>query len=90
MPAPAKALTFVVCVSDPDILKSNLLASPCLAPGTPHEVIKVNKAPNAAAGLNQGLERAKHDLIVCVHQDVCLPKDWDKQLIRQSSYGFRF
>src|SRR5262245_20283472 len=83
MASPAKALTFVVCVNDPDILKSNLLASPCLAPGTPHEVITVGNAPNAAEGLNGGLQRARNELVVCVHQDVFLPEDWDKHLIRQ-------
>ncbi len=76
-------ITFTVCVSDTEILAANLLASPCLAPGTPHEVIAVRNAPRAAAGLNLGLEKARHDLIVCVHQDVYLPPGWDSLLVQQ-------
>jgi hypothetical protein len=77
------SLTFVVCVSNEIILADNLLASPCLAAGTPHEVIAIHNAPNAAAGLNLGLERAKHPLVVCVHQDVYLPQGWDRQVVSQ-------
>ena len=63
MPAAADTipLSFVVCVNDDAILNANLLASPCLAEGTPHEVIAIRSAPSAAFGLNIGLERAKHD-----------------------------
>ena len=45
-------LSFVVCVSDEALLKANLMASPCLQPGSPHEVISLLQAPSAAAGLN--------------------------------------
>jgi Glycosyltransferase like family len=76
-------LSFVVCVSDPAILGANLRASPCLSSGPPHEVISVRNAPNAAAGLNLGLERAKNEWVVCVHQDVYLPRGWDWRLADQ-------
>ena len=76
-------ISFVVCVSNEFILASNLLASPCLAPGTPHQVIALRHPPNAATGLNAGLERAKHDIIVCVHQDVYLPRGWCQRLMQQ-------
>jgi hypothetical protein len=33
--------------------------------------------------LNFGLEKAESEWVVCVHQDVYLPKDWDKCLARQ-------
>ncbi|MFI5454313.1 MAG: methyltransferase domain-containing protein [Isosphaerales bacterium] len=75
--------TFAACVSDDAILGANLLASPCLEPGSPHEVILVKNCPSAAAGLNIGLERAKHEWIVCAHQDVYLPRGWDRRLARQ-------
>ena len=39
--------------------------------------------PSAADGLNLGLERAKHEWVVCVHQDVYLPEGWDRRLARQ-------
>jgi hypothetical protein len=82
MPDPTP-LTFVVCVSNAAILASNLLTSPCLGPGSPHELIAVHDAPNAAAGLNLGLERAKHELVVCLHQDVVLPSGWDRKLLSE-------
>ena len=41
------------------------------------------KTPNLPAGLNAGLERAKHEWVVLVHQDVYLPAGWDRQVVRQ-------
>jgi len=76
-------MTFVACVSDDAILGANLLASPCLEPGSRHEVVLVKNCPSAAVGLNIGLEQAKHEWIVCVHQDVYLPRGWDRRLARQ-------
>jgi hypothetical protein len=60
-----------------------LLASPCLAPEAPHELITVLKAPSAAAGLLAGLERARNDWVILVHQDVVLPPGWDRRIQRQ-------
>jgi hypothetical protein len=76
-------LTFVACVSDEKILEANLLASPCLAPGSAHQVILVKNCRNAADGLNLGITRARHAFVVCLHQDVYLPPGWDRRLIQQ-------
>jgi hypothetical protein len=76
-------LSFVVCLSDEAALETNLLASPCLGRGSPHEVIAIRNAPSAAAGLSMGLERARNDLVVCVHQDVFLPAGWDRLMLNQ-------
>jgi glycosyltransferase involved in cell wall biosynthesis len=76
-------LSFVVCVTDDAILQANLLASPCPRPGSPHEVILVRDATSAGAGLNRALERAGHELVVCVHQDVYLPRGWDRRIVEQ-------
>jgi hypothetical protein len=76
-------LSLVVCVSDTTILQANLLASPCLVGGSPHEVISLVDAPSAAAGLNAALERARYEWVVLVHQDVFLPPGWDRQVIQQ-------
>jgi GT2 family glycosyltransferase len=76
-------LSFAVCVSDDAILQANLLASPCLGRGSPHEVILIRGAPGAASGLNQAIERAKHELVVCVHQDVYLPRGWERRVYQQ-------
>jgi Glycosyltransferase like family len=87
--ARTRTLTFVVCVSDDQLLNSNLLASPCLAPGSRHEVILVRNAGSAAAGLNLGIKRAAGDLVVCLHQDVFLPEGWDDRLIEQFAMAER-
>ena len=79
----AVPLSFAVCISETTILHGNLLASPCLADGSPHELIKILNAPSAADGLNAALERAKEEWFVVVHQDVCLPPGWDRRLVRQ-------
>jgi hypothetical protein len=74
----------VVCVSDDAILKANLVASPDLTGhGSPHEVILIHEAPSASDGLTMGLTRAKHDWVVCMHQDVRLPGGWDRRLAEQ-------
>jgi hypothetical protein len=79
----AVSLSFAVCISDSAILEENLLASPCLAGGSPHEVIRILNAPSAADGLNAALERAKQEWVVLVHQDVYLPPGWDRRVSGQ-------
>jgi SAM-dependent methyltransferase len=76
-------LTFVICVSDEGTLKANLLSSPCLGAGSPHEVLLMRDCRSAAEGLNRGLARARHELVVCVHQDVYLPRGWPARLWQQ-------
>jgi hypothetical protein len=80
------AFSFVACISDRSILKANLLLSPCLDVGSPNEVVLVRNSPSAADGLSLGLERAKHEWAVCIHQDVFLPDAWD-QLLAQRLHG---
>ncbi len=78
-----EALTFVVCVNDDDQLDANLGSSPCFAPGSPHELLVFRGCASAAEGLNAGIEAARHDLVVFVHQDVYLPKGWPARLVSQ-------
>ena len=80
---PARPITFVACTNDPEQLQSNLLASPCLGPGSPHEVLLYEGMGSAAEGLNRGIREAKNDLVVLVHQDVYLPSWWPAQLTAQ-------
>jgi SAM-dependent methyltransferase len=85
-------LTFAVCVSDEATLRANLLSSPCLAAGSPHELLLMRGCRSAAEGLNFALEQARNPLVVCVHQDVYLPRDWPKRFwhqfqFAQSRYG---
>jgi hypothetical protein len=73
--------SFVCCVSNEPVLRSNLLASPCLSHGSNHELILVKNCPGAAHGLNVGLERATGDWVIGVHQDVFLSEGWDRQFL---------
>lgn len=74
-------LSFVVCVSDTGILAANLMRSPCLTHGSPHQLILVHGCPNAAEGFSRGMSLASGDILVFVHQDVFLPDGWDKSFI---------
>ena len=76
-------LSFVACISDDELLQSNLLASPSLSQDSPHEVILVKSCKIPADGLNLGLSRAKGGWVVCIHQDVALPSGWDHKLLEQ-------
>ncbi len=76
-------LTFVVCVNDDAQLDANLGSSPCFAPGSPHELLVFRGCASAAEGLNAGIEAARHDLVVLVHQDVYIPKGWPARLVSQ-------
>jgi SAM-dependent methyltransferase len=78
-----EALSFVVCVSDEARLKANLLSSPCLRSGSRHEVLTFRGCRSAAEGLNEGLRRARNGIVICVHQDVYLPRDWPRRFLEQ-------
>lgn len=82
---PIRPLTIVVCTNDARQLQNNLLASPCLGPDSPHEVLLYEGMKSAAEGLNQGIREATNDLVVLVHQDVYLPSWWPPQLASQWS-----
>jgi hypothetical protein len=50
--SPDRRLSFVCCASDEQVLRSNLLASPCLGARSGHKVALVKNCPSAADGLN--------------------------------------
>jgi SAM-dependent methyltransferase len=78
-----RPLSFVACVSNEQTLHDNLLSSRCFGADSPHELLLFRDCQSAAEGLNAGLTRARHDLVVCVHQDVYLPEGWPQWLWRQ-------
>ena len=78
-----RTLSAAACVSDKDLLQTNLLASPSLAAGRLLETILVKRCTSAADGLNLGISRAKTEWIACLHQDVYLPDGWDQQCTLQ-------
>ena len=79
---PARPITVGACINDPDVLRENLFASPCLNSGR-HETLTVENAPSAGDGLNALIARANHELVVLAHQDVYLPDWWIDRLWRQ-------
>jgi SAM-dependent methyltransferase len=81
--AEVSPLSFVVCVNDEDQLQANLLRSPCLWPGSPHELLTYRGMSSAAAGLDRGLQDAAHDVVVLVQQDMYLPRGWDRRFDEQ-------
>lgn len=74
-------LSFVVCVSDTEVLAANLMRSPCLTHDSTHQLILMHGCRNAAEGFNRGMALASGDIIIFVHQDVFLPAGWDKRFI---------
>jgi len=78
-----RPLSFVACVSNQATLEANLLRSPCLAPDGPHELLLMRGCASAAEGLNRGIERAMNSVVVCLHQDVYLPRGWARRFWRK-------
>jgi hypothetical protein len=77
-------LLFVAGISDDEVLGNNLMASHCVAgPDSPHQTILVRDGRNVGAKLNLGMERARSEWAVCLHQDVWLPPGWDLTLAQQ-------
>jgi hypothetical protein len=78
-----RAITFVACVNDDHQLVNNLLASPALGEGSPHQLLTYRGMTSAAEGLNRGLHEAEHDLVVFIQQDIYIPSWWPTRLVRQ-------
>ena len=76
-------ITFVACVNDDEQLNANLLRSPCLRGASSHEVLLFRGAASAADGLNAGIEQAKNEFVVLVHQDVYVPEGWPARMVAQ-------
>lgn len=76
-------VTFVACVNDDAQLDANLQRSPCLRGASPHEVLVFRGCATAAEGLNAGIEQAKHEFVVLLHQDVYLPAGWPARMVAQ-------
>jgi len=76
-------MTFVACVNDDEQLAANLARSPFLRGGGPHELLVFRGCASAAEGLNAGIEQARNELVVLVHQDVYLPESWPARMASQ-------
>ncbi len=76
-------VTFVACVNDDAQLDANLRRSPCLRDPSPHELLVFRGCASAAEGLNAGIEQARNEFVVLVHQDVYIPARWPARLVAQ-------
>lgn len=66
------------------LLCENFLKSPCLG-DSQHELVAVDNRqsvfhPNWSAAINEGLARARRDLIVIAREDVILPESWPREM----------
>jgi len=74
------ALAIVAAVNDDECLVNNLAASPMIAEdGVPLIVRRGYKS--AALAYNDGLDCVDADIVIFAHQDVYLPRGWDKKLL---------
>jgi glycosyltransferase involved in cell wall biosynthesis len=74
------SIAFVIAVNNEEVFRANVLASPIFHGDHPHEIIVRRNFPAASLAYNDGLDAARHDLIVFLHQDVYLPCDWVERL----------
>jgi SAM-dependent methyltransferase len=80
---PEIPLSFVACVNNEAQLSENLAASPCFQESGAHELILIRGAQSASEGFCAGIERAQHEVVVFLHQDVYLPKNWPRRFAQQ-------
>ena len=73
------AISFVTAANNEKVLAQNLLASPALQDG--HQLIVQRGYASAGRAYNEAMEKAVHDLVAFVHQDVFLPQGWDRRLL---------
>jgi GT2 family glycosyltransferase len=82
-----RPITFVVAVkSRGQILEDNFLASPCFRVARDHQILIQENFVSAAKAYNDAIDRAVHDLIIFVHQDIIFPEPWLSQLERALDY----
>jgi len=66
-------LTLVTRSSEPALLMANLGRSPCLGPGTPHELLVFPESMPFAEAARRALECARHSLVLVLDQNAYLP-----------------
>ena len=85
-----RPITFAIAVNDRNVLRNNLLSSPCFGSSHTHEILEQVGFTSAAVAYNRALELASNDLVVFAHQDLFLPQHWLTQLERSLEYLERF
>lgn len=80
----AERLTIGCMVNDRDVLLTNLETSDCLQSGR-IKLVVAEGAASAAIAANSLLSKADGDLVAIVHQDVHLPRGWDKRVLASAA-----
>ena len=75
-----KQVSFVIAVNDPPVFRNSFLASPILQHSANKDIVVQEGYTSAALAYNDGMNRAKNDLIVFAHQDVYFPECWLRDL----------
>jgi len=78
---PAAGISFVTPSIDSATLTANVLRSPAVQ-SPRNELIVECRGAAVQAALNAGIGRARHELIVVLHEDVYLPPLWEGMLRR--------
>jgi hypothetical protein len=76
------AFTIAAAVNNDDVLRQNLMLSPEMADGARHQLLLLRGFDSASIAYNDALQRAIHDIVVFVHQDMYLPAAWFSELAR--------
>jgi len=71
-------VSFVTCVNDREVYSNHILKYL-----GDYDMIAIFNPPSAAKGLNEGIRKAKNDLVVCLHQDVFLPEGFAERLLTE-------
>ncbi len=75
----------VVCVTnDPETLKNNLLISPIVAEDKA-PLITIPNAQSASEAYYEAYEKITTKYAIFCHQDVYIPRNWEKEFIRETS-----
>lgn len=79
-------LTFTVPVSDDDVAKSNILSSPLFESMIGKKIIVQKGYKSAAKAYNAAIDKAESEILIFVHQDIILPKQWIDNLDASLAY----
>jgi hypothetical protein len=79
-------ITFIVPLGNERIYKDCFLSSPLFTERNSrftYQILEQRGFKGAAAAFNDGLDKAKYDLVVFLHQDVILPLRWAERFVTQ-------
>ena len=75
------SITFIIPVGGGQVFSDYFLSSPMLQRHPEVQVLPQRKFKSAGLALNDGIDRAVNDVIVCAHQDVIFPATWVERFL---------